>query len=100
MTYAIENDGRFPDDSPVQVWYPPKGTVGTETPQRDEWAWLPGSILGQCGPDEWHVVVEVRELVTLIDGTPVPDGTTDQDLYYPACYRDASEIRPRAGEGR
>lgn len=57
MTYAIDNDGRYPDDSPVWVWYPPSGPKGTYNPGRDHWAWLPGSILGQCGPDEWHVVL-------------------------------------------
>jgi hypothetical protein len=99
MTYAIQNDGRFPDDSPVWVWYPPKRDMGAENPERD-WAWLPGSILGQCGSDEWHVVVEARELVTLADGSRAPEGTPDRNLYYPTCYRDASEIRPRTGEGQ
>jgi len=102
MTSDIENDGRFPDDSPVWVWYPPDGHATIATgPPRDQWAWLPGSILSQCGPDEWHIVVEVRQFATLADGTAPPSGTPEADLYYPACFRDASEIQPRApGDAR
>jgi hypothetical protein len=96
MTNETQNDGRFPDDSPVWVWYPPQAE--TNCPPRDKWAWLPGSILSQCGPDEWHIVVEVRKVATLIDGSPAPRGTPDRKLYHPTCYRDASELRPRMGK--
>jgi hypothetical protein len=44
------------------------------------------------------VRVEVRELARLDDGSPVPAGTADEDLFYPCCFRDASEIR-RATDG-
>ncbi len=57
------------------------------------WPWLSGSILSQCGPDEWYVCVEVRELATLYDGRPAPAGTADGDLLFPCYFRDASEIR-------
>jgi hypothetical protein len=60
---------------------------------RASWPWLPGSILEQCGPDEWKVRVEARELATVEDGRPAPDGTPDHELLYPCCYRDAAEIR-------
>ena len=86
-----DNDGRFSDDSRVEVRYP--RTRQEEVGDGSEWPWLPGSILGQCGPDEWHVCVEVRALVTLDDGCPAPAGTADGDLFYPSCFRDASEIR-------
>ncbi len=91
-----DNYGRFPDDSLVEVRYP--RTRQEEAGDRSEWPWLPGSILGQCGPDEWHVCVEVRELAMLDDGRPAPDGIADQDLYFPCCFRDATEIR-RATDG-
>jgi hypothetical protein len=58
--------------------------------------WLPGSILEQCGPDEWHVCVEVRELAVLRDGRKAPRGTPSRNLYYPCCFRGSTEIRPRA----
>ena len=59
------------------------------------------SILDQCGPDEWRVCVEARELATLDDGTPAPAGTADGDLFYPCCFRDARELRRlTTGEGR
>jgi hypothetical protein len=53
-----DNYGRFPDDSLVEVRYP--HTRQEEQGDRCAWPWLPGSILGQCGPDEWYVCVEAR----------------------------------------
>ena len=91
-----DNDGRFPDDSLVEVRYP--RDKQEEQGDRAAWPWLPGSILSQCGPDEWYVCVEARELATLDDGSPVPVGTADGELLYPCCFRDASEIR-RATDG-
>ena len=95
-----DNDGRFPDDSRVEVRYP--RTRNEEQGDRCAWPWLPGSILGQCGPDEWHVCVEARELATLDDGSPATAeraaGTTDRELLNPCCFRDGSEIR-RATDG-
>jgi hypothetical protein len=89
-----ENDGRFPDDSSVEVWYPPPGA---DHQRRETWAWLPGTIAGQCAPDEWHVWVDARELATLEDGSPAPEGTKDEDLYFPGCFREASELRKPQG---
>ena len=88
-----DNDGRYPDDSPVQVRYP--RSKREEQGDRRQWPWLPGTIVEQCGPDEWYVCVEVRELAVLRDGRPAPRGTASHDLYYPCCFRDSSEIRPR-----
>ena len=94
-----DNDGRYPDDSAVEVRYPRDKREERET-DRAGWPWLPGSILGQCGPDEWHVCVEVRELAVLRDGRKLPRGTPSRSLYYPCCFRDSTEIRPRtAGNG-
>ena len=64
-------------------------------PTASTWPWLPGSIVEQCGPDEWYVCVEVRELAVLRDGRRAPRGTASRNLYYPCCFRDGSEIRPR-----
>jgi len=85
-----ENDGRFPDDAPVLVKFP---IVGADYPDcdpkdRETWPWLPGHVLGQCGPNEWHVVVDgVPELGEIYpeeqDGAPL----------FPAAFRDASELR-------
>ena len=44
---------------------------------------------------EWYVCVEVRELAVLRDGRRAPRGTASRNLYYPFCFRDGSEIRPR-----
>ena len=93
-----DNDGRFPDDSPVLVRYP--RTRQEEQGDRRVWPWLPGSILSQCGPDEWYVCVEDRALATLEDGSPGPAGTADGELLYPCCFRDASEIRRVTGGAR
>jgi hypothetical protein len=88
-----DNDGRYLNDSPVQVRYP--RSKREERGDREQWPWLPGTIVEQCSPDEWYVCVEVRELAVLRDGRPAPRGTATHDLYYPCCFRDSSEIRPR-----
>ena len=88
-----DNDGKFPDESPVEVRYP--RSKQEEQADRDTWPWLPGTIVEQCGPDEWYVYVEVRDLAVLRDGRRPPGGTASRNLYYPCCFRDSSEIRPR-----
>jgi hypothetical protein len=97
MKSGTDNDGRFTDESPVWVRYPLGSSTPADALPREQWPWLPGSILSQCGPDEWQVIVEARELATRKDGTPVSKDTADRNLYYPICFRDASEIRPRTG---
>lgn len=88
MSLYADNDDQFPDDSPVLVRYPlPSGRQDDRT----EWPWLPGTILGQCGPDEWHIVVDgVEEMAE--DDPDDPDG----EPLYPTCFRDSSEIRERS----
>ena len=51
------------------------------------------SIVEQCGPDEWRVCVEDRDVAVLRDGRPAPRNTASRNLYYPMCFRDSSEIR-------
>jgi hypothetical protein len=51
-----------------------------EQADRDTWPWLPGSIVEQCGPDEWYVCVEVRELAVLRDGRRAPRGAASRNL--------------------
>ncbi len=92
MTYDdSNNDGRFPDDSRVEVRYP--RTRQEEHGDRAAWPWLPGTIVEQCGPDEWQVCVEDRDVAVLRDGRPAPRNTASRNLYYPMCFRDSSEIR-------
>jgi len=76
-----DNDGRFPDESPVEVRYPRDRRE--EQGDRSMWPWLPGTIVEQCGPDEWYVRVVARELAVLEDGRP----TADEDLFFPCCFR-------------
>jgi hypothetical protein len=45
-----DNDGRYPDESPVEVRYP--RSKQEEQSDCEQWPWLPGTILEQCGPDE------------------------------------------------
>ena len=78
MTYDDnDNDGRFPDDSWVEVRYPRTGQE--EHGDRAAWPWLPGSIVEQCGPDEWQVCVEDRDVAVLRDGRPAPKGTASRN---------------------
>ena len=89
-----DNDGKFPGESPVEVRCP--RSKQEEQGGRERWPWLPGIIVEQCGPDEWYVCIEVRELAVLRDGRPAPRCTASRNLYYPCCFRDSSEIRPRS----
>ncbi len=87
----IDNDGRFPDDSRVEVRYP--RSRQEEHGDLAAWPWLPGSIVEQRGPDEWRVCVEDRGVAVLRDGRPAPRNTAPRNLYYPLCFRDSTEIR-------
>jgi hypothetical protein len=40
-----------------------------------------------------EVCVEDAALAVLEDGSVPPPGTPEDDLLYPVCFRDASEIR-------
>ena len=86
-----DNDGRFPDDSRVEVRY--LRTRQEEHGDRSKWPWLPGTIEQQCGPDEWQVCVMDKSVSVLRDGRRAPRNTASRNLYYPLCYRDSSEIR-------
>ena len=87
--------GQLVEDSPVMVRYP--RTLEEERGDRAKWPWLPGTILEQCGPDEWRVCVEVRELAVRQDGSKPTPRTPQHKLFYPCCYRDSSEIRLAGG---
>ncbi|WP_214108701.1 hypothetical protein [Acrocarpospora catenulata] len=82
-------DDLFYEDASVLVWFPLTDDVARD---RGAWSWLPGSIIGRCGPDEWHVLVEVPALA--VPGPSVPTGDAPENLLYPVCFRDASELRP------
>jgi hypothetical protein len=75
----IDNDGRFPDESRALVRYP----LTNEHVNRATWPWAPGTVLGQCGPDDWHVRVDVDDLAEAGEsGKP----------WYPCCFRGVSEL--------
>lgn len=38
------------------------------------------------------MTVYARELAQLDDETPAPDGTKGEDMWFPQCFRDASEL--------
>jgi hypothetical protein len=100
-----DNDGRFPDESPVLVRYPlppfsqqKPGQSDAErlaelAAERKTWPWLAGTIEQQCGPDEWKITIEDRRLAELENGSPAPEGAPGEDLLFPQCFRDSSEIR-------
>ena len=81
----------FEPGTAVEVLYP--RSKAEEHGDRAAWHWLPGCIEEICGPDEWLVCVTSRQVATEEDGTPALPGTPDDDLYFPMCFRDASEIR-------
>jgi hypothetical protein len=88
----------FPED-PLADCFPEGCLVETRYPlnqaqhdgDREAWPWLPGTIVQRCGPDEWQVCVEDRRVAVRKDGSRPSPRT--RDLYYPLCFRDASELR-------
>jgi hypothetical protein len=98
MNDSYDNDGRFPDDSAVLVRYP--RDEAQLRGDRECWPWLAGSIVHQGGPDEWLVCVLARELGELEDGRSAPAGTAEDDVFYPCCFRDATELRPVTDDGQ
>jgi hypothetical protein len=89
---TYQNDGKFPDGSSVLTPFPLR-SMTAETP-RESWPWITGVIEQQCGPDEWQVTITDRSMAELEDGTAAADGTPEEEVFYPGCFRDASEIRP------
>ena len=89
MNRYLRNDGRFPDGAEVRVRYPLPNTPATAQ-SRGDWPWLPGHILGQCGPNEWHVVV---------DGVPELAEEEGGALSYPTCFRASVELLVDEDEG-
>ncbi|WP_112248803.1 hypothetical protein [Kribbella monticola] len=83
MSAYLPNDGRFPDDSAVWTPYPLPDDKTNGTPD-ENWPWLRGYVLGQCGPDEWHIAIDVPELIEHGDGYD----------WLPACFRESCELRP------
>jgi hypothetical protein len=80
----------FPEESWLEVRYPL--TSAQEHADRAAWPWLPGWVVGVCGPNEWEICVQALELAMQHEGETV----------YPTCFRDASELRsldaePEAG---
>jgi hypothetical protein len=79
--------------TPVLVKFP-------RTPQEEQgdgadWPWLPGTVLQQVGPDEWQVCVEDMAMAVRKDGSRPTPRTPKNRLYFPLCYRGASEIKLR-----
>lgn len=81
MSLYETNDGRFPDESDVVVRFP---LTDEQRADRGTWPWVRGYVAGQCGPNEWDVVVE---------GAGPVDHDGDGEPLYPSVFRDSSEIR-------
>jgi hypothetical protein len=98
-----ENDYRWQEGHSVKVRYPlqeprmPADIHDAEVlarmkADRAAWPWLGGEITVQRGPDEWLVNVYDRRVATLEDGSHAPEDTPDDDVCFPVCSRDSSEI--------
>lgn len=81
----------FEEGTRVLVKYPAPGQ--DHTAPRESWPWMPGTVEEVCGPDEWLIAVESRDVATAEDGTPAPADADDEDVWFPMCFRDSSEIR-------
>jgi hypothetical protein len=96
MHASMSEDGPaavFAEDVAVMVKYP--RTTEEERGDRVAWPWLPGTVLQQCGPDEWQVCVEDLAVAVRKDGSRPTPRTPKNKLFYPLCYRDSSELRLR-----
>jgi len=60
---------------------------------RDLWGWLAGEVEQQCGDDEYLVTVYDRRVAMLEDNSPAPYTLPDDEVYFPQCFRDSSELR-------
>ena len=85
---------------PVEVRYPL--TPEQEHGGRAAWPWLPGWVAEVCGPNEWQVVVQAPGLGRTADGEIPAPGVPGDEVLFPVCFRDSSEIRepepePEAG---
>jgi hypothetical protein len=98
MRREIGGDRRFPEGSPVFVRFPADGRGSVS--DRGTWPWLRGTIEEQCGPDEWLVTIEDRTVAELEDGSPAGAETPADELLFPRCFRDASELREAGPELR
>ena len=85
------NDGRFPNGLAVLTPYPATDTEAQG--DRASWPWVTARVVSQASPDEWVLGVEIPGTARLADGTPAPDGTPDDETYYPVVFRDSGEIR-------
>lgn len=95
MGPIMSGDGPvFTEDMAVMVRFP--RTKEEERSDRAKWPWLPGTIVQQCGLDEWQVCVEDMSVAVRQDGSKPTPRTPQRNLYYPLCFRDASEIKPRS----
>jgi hypothetical protein len=88
--------GQLVEDTLVMVRYP--RTNEEERGDRANWSWLPGTIVEQCGPDEWQVCVEDMAVAVREDGSKPTPKTPQHKLFYPLCFRDASEIKLRSAQ--
>jgi hypothetical protein len=83
-TNGEDNDGTWPDGTPVLTCYPI--TDAEAEGDRASWPWLPAVVLSQRGPDEWTLVVEAHAAARVEDGTGI--------CLHPVVSRAAGEIRP------
>ena len=82
----------FGEGQAVEVRYPL--TREQQAGDRNCWPWLSGWIVEKVGADEYRVCVVDNRVAELEDGSRPPAGTPDDELYWPCCYRDSSELRP------
>jgi hypothetical protein len=80
MSMYETNDGRYPTDSHVWTPFPlPDSDLYWDM----DWPWLRGTVLGQTGPDEWHIVIDAPEVMEHGDGYD----------WWPACFRKPNELQ-------
>ena len=83
----------FAEDMAVTVKFP--RTKEEERGDRAAWPWLPGTIVQQCGPDEWQVCRRGHGRGRAQGRQPAHPPHAGEQAVLPAGFRDASEIKLR-----
>ncbi len=94
--YHELSDGMLAEEVAVMVKFP--RTKEEERGDRSRWPWLPGTIVQQCGSDEFQVVVEDMAVAVRQDGSRPTPRTPRRNLFFPMCYRDSSELKLRGAQ--
>ena len=90
--YDEDNDGGYPDESPVEVAIPAASRKSRATASSGRG--YQGGLSNSAAPRNGTSASRSGSWPSCA-GRRAPRGTASRNLCYPCCFRDGSEIRPR-----